>query len=85
MGTIRLGVGTEWLQDGRAFRIVRQLDTHQFVVLDVKFNVEQTLSQSDLLNQFTLGSLRFADSADTTTDSANCDQPTAFFALRLLR
>ena len=85
MGTIRLGVGTVWLQDGRAFRIVHQLGPDQFAVLDVKFQVEQVLSQSDLLSQFTLGSLRFADSADTSTDSAKCDQPTASFALRLLR
>ena len=54
MGTIRLGVGTEWLQDGRAFRVVRQLGPDQFVTLDVKVQVEQVLSQSDLLNQFTL-------------------------------
>ena len=85
MGTIRLGVGTEWLLDGRAFRVVRQLGPDQFVTLDVKFNVEQVLSQSDLLNQFTLGSLRFADAADTSTDSTKCDHPTASFALRLLR
>ena len=32
MGTIRLGVGTEWLLDGRAFRVVRQLGPDQFVI-----------------------------------------------------
>lgn len=55
MGTIRLGVETEWLQDGRAFRIVRQLGFDQFAVLDVKFNVEQTLSQSEILAGFNSG------------------------------
>ena len=32
MGTIRLGVRTEWLLHGRAFRVVRQLGPNQFVI-----------------------------------------------------
>ena len=31
MGRIRLGVGTEWLLDGRAWRVVRQLAPDRFV------------------------------------------------------
>ena len=61
MGTIRLGVGTEWLLDGRAFRVVRQLGPDQFVTLDVKFHVEQVVSTSQILSRFTSGELRFAD------------------------
>ena len=30
MGRIRLGVGTEWLLDGRAWRVVRQLAPDRF-------------------------------------------------------
>jgi hypothetical protein len=31
MGKLRLGVGTEWLLDGRAWRVVRQLAPDRFV------------------------------------------------------
>jgi hypothetical protein len=34
MGKIRLGVGTEWLLDGRAWRVVRQLAPDRFVAQD---------------------------------------------------
>ena len=78
MGTIRLGVGTEWLQDGRAFRIVRQLGSDQFVVLDVKFNVEQTQSQSDILGGFNSGALRFADTTGQSTDETSNLTPIVF-------
>ncbi|MBI5758108.1 MAG: DDE-type integrase/transposase/recombinase [Planctomycetales bacterium] len=69
MGTIRLGVGTEWLLDGRGFRIVRQLGPDQFVVLDTKFQVEQVVSTSQILSHFTSGELRFA------TDSLPTQSP----------
>ena len=36
MGRIRLGVGTEWLFDGRAWRVVRQLVPDHFVAQDTK-------------------------------------------------
>jgi len=35
MGPVRLGVGTEWLLDGRAWRVVRQLAPDRFVAQDV--------------------------------------------------
>ena len=63
MGTIRLSVGTEWLLDGRAFRVVRQLGPDQFVTLDVKFHVEQVVSTSQILSHFSSGELRFADNS----------------------
>jgi hypothetical protein len=34
MGPVRLGVGTEWLLDGRAWRVVRQLAPARFVAQD---------------------------------------------------
>ena len=70
MGTIRLGVGTEWLLDGRTFRIVRQLGPDQFVTLDVKFHVEQVVSTSQILSRFTSGELRFANDSHHSSTTA---------------
>ncbi len=70
MGTIRLGVGTEWLLDGRAFRIVRQIGPDQFVTLDVKFHVEQAVSTSQILSRFTSGELRFANDSHSSNNTA---------------
>ena len=60
MGPVRLGVGTEWLLDGRAWRVVRQLAPDRFVAQDVKFLVEQEFSQEELLAHYSAGRLRFA-------------------------
>ena len=35
MGSVRLGVGTEWLYDERMFRVVRQLGPEQFIAEEV--------------------------------------------------
>jgi len=69
MGRIRLGVGTEWLLDGRAWRVVRQLAPDRFVAQDTKFLVEQEFSQEELLAHYSAGRLRFAadDTAPTKT------------------
>ena len=60
MGPVRLGVGTEWLLDGRAFRVVRQLAADRFIAQDVKFLVEQEFSQDEILAHYSAGRLRFA-------------------------
>lgn len=60
MGSIRLAVGTEWLHNGRAFRIIRQLTPHQFVAEDLKFRVEHTCTETELLTEYTAGRLVFA-------------------------
>ena len=60
MGSVRLGVGTEWLLDGRLFRVVRQPAADRFVVLDVKFHQEQTLTESAIHDKYARGELRFA-------------------------
>ena len=39
MGKSRLGVGTEWLLDGRAWRVVRQLAFDRFVTQDTKSRI----------------------------------------------
>lgn len=59
MGSIRLGVGTEWLLDGRSFRIVRQLGPHEFIAEDLKFRIERAFSEQELLAAFAGGHLRF--------------------------
>jgi len=68
MGPVRLGVGTEWLLDGRAWRVVRQLAPDRFVAQDTKFRTEQEFSQEELLAHYAAARLRFA-----TDDSAASD------------
>jgi putative transposase len=53
-------VGTEWLLDGRTFRVVRQLAPDRFIAQDVKFLVEQEFSSATILSQYAEGRLRFA-------------------------
>ena len=60
MGPVRLGVGTQWLLDGRAWRVVRQLSPERFIAQDVKFLVEQEFTQEQILTQYAQGALRLA-------------------------
>lgn len=74
MGSVRLGVGTEWLCDERIFRVLRQLGPHDFIAEDLKFRQERTFTENEILNLYAEGRLRFAvatidDSAPVTTDS----------------
>ncbi len=62
MGPVRLAVGVEFLRDGRAFRVVRQLTNDRFIAEDVKFRVEEELSESQILSMYSDGRLRFASS-----------------------
>ena len=66
MGPVRIGVGTEWLLDGRAFRVVRQLAADRFIAQDVKFLVEQEFSRDEILTHYSAGRLRFAAKQGTT-------------------
>jgi putative transposase len=63
MEPVRLGVGAEWLLDGRAFRVVRQLAADRFVARDLKFNLDQTLTEAEILAFYAQGRLRFATDA----------------------
>ena len=65
MGPVRLGVGSQWLLDGRTFRIVRQLADGHYVAQDVKFNVEQQYSEAEILSLYAQGRLRFATDASS--------------------
>ena len=68
MGPVRLGVGTEWLLDGRAWRVVRQLAPDRFVAQDTKFRTEQEFSQEELLAHYAAARLRFATDDSATSD-----------------
>jgi putative transposase len=53
-------MGTEWLLDGRSYRVVRQSAPEQFVAIDVKFHVEREFSLQEILNHYARGELTFA-------------------------
>ena len=59
MGPVRLGVGTQWLLDGRGWRVARQLAPDRFVAQDVQFHVEQEFSQQEIHAHYAEGRLRF--------------------------
>ena len=60
MGPVRIVVGTEWLLDGRAWRVVRQLAADRYVAQDAKFLVEQEFCQEEILTYYATSRLRFA-------------------------
>ena len=60
MGSVRLGVGTEWLYDERNYRVVRQPDPDTFIAEDLKFRVERSFTREEVLRLYAAGSLRFA-------------------------
>jgi putative transposase len=61
-------VGTEWLLDGRAWRVVRQLAPDRFVAQDAKFLVEQEFAQDELLGHYAAGRLQFAGNGQQAED-----------------
>ena len=68
MGPVRIGVGTEWLLDGRAWRVVRQLAADRYIAQDTKFLVEQEFSQTEILAHYTEGRLRFGAEQSTAPE-----------------
>jgi hypothetical protein len=60
MGPVHLGVGTEWLLDERAYRVVRQPSPDQFIAVDLKFNVEREFARAEILSRYAKGELTFA-------------------------
>ena len=60
MEPVRLGVGTEWLLDGRAFRVVRQCSSDAFIAEDAKFRVQQEFARSEILTLYSERRLSFA-------------------------
>ncbi|MBI1313082.1 DDE-type integrase/transposase/recombinase [bacterium] len=64
MGSVRISVGTEWLADGRTWRVVRQLDAERLIATDVAFQNEVEISRSEILRQFATGTLVFHTNED---------------------
>jgi len=60
MGSVRIGVGTEWLVDGRAYRVVRQTSPESLIAIDSRFQTESEISTREVLELFEQGRLRFA-------------------------
>jgi putative transposase len=76
MEPVRLGVGAEWLLDGRAFRVVRQSSPDAFIAEDAKFRVQQEFSKSEVLTLYSEGKLSFATSdSDTANHSSSTEAP----------
>jgi len=65
MGSVRLGVGTQWLREGRPFRILRQLAAGRFLVRDVNFNNDAPLSEEEILTLYGQGELIFSTEETT--------------------
>ena len=82
MGPVRIGVGTEWLLDGRAWRVVRQLAADRYIAQDTKFLVEQEFSQTEILAHYTEGRLRFG-AADSTSSEPQSPASTPPIAVEL--
>lgn len=62
-------MGTEWLCDGRTYRVVRQLAPDRFIAQDIKFLTEEEFSSSTILANYAEGRLRFA-SGDAAPSSS---------------
>ena len=75
MGPVRLGVGVEFLLDGRAYRVVRQLAHDRFVSQDATFHVEQEVSEAELLSLYSQGRPRFATDQDSGNDRQRSAPP----------
>lgn len=75
MGSVRLGVGTEWLVDERTFRVVRQTGPHEFVAEDLKFRREETFSEAEILSLYVRGQLRFATDHSVSSESTAAPSP----------
>ena len=75
MGSVRIGVGTEWLVDGRAYRVVRQTSPESLVAIDLRFQTESGISTREVLELFEQGRLRFAIAEHGETPSKEFSQP----------
>ncbi|MGZ0167718.1 MAG: hypothetical protein ACKVII_27690, partial [Planctomycetales bacterium] len=75
MGSVRIGVGTEWLADGRTWRVVRQLDAERLIVSDVAFHNEMEIGHSEILHQFSTGTLVFQTEAEPFENVTSATRP----------
>ena len=75
MGSVRIGVGTEWLADGRTWRVVRQLDAERLIISDVAFHNEMEIGHSEILHQFSSGTLVFQTEAEPFENVTSATRP----------
>jgi putative transposase len=75
MGSVRIGVGTEWLVDGRAYRVVRQTSPESLIAIDSRFQAESEISTREVLELFEQGRLRFAVAEQGETPAREFSQP----------
>lgn len=75
MGPVRLGVGVQWLLDGRVWRVIRQLAPDRFIAQDVQFHVEQEFSQQEIHAHYAAGRLQFQGEplAETSKPRSNSE------------
>ena len=74
-------MGSEWLLEGRAFRVVRQLSPHDFVALDLHFNVERTFTEPEVLALYMEGKLTFSQPIAASNKVLKRRRPQAIFDL----
>lgn len=70
MGSVRIGVGTEWLVDGRAWRVVRQPQPDRLIAVDQRSQTETEISRQQILELYQNGALTFFSAESPATDNA---------------
>ena len=66
-GKIYLGVGVQFLFNGRQFRITEQIERETFEVIDLGFdNIKQQFSRKQIEAELENGNLRFAEQGKNT-------------------
>jgi hypothetical protein len=64
MGSIRTGVGTEWIASGQTWLVIRQPGRDTVIARDEKSGVESEFRISAVLSQFAKGLLEFSSTDD---------------------
>lgn len=68
MGSVRISVGTEWLYNGRVYRVTRQINSATVIAIDQKFQTESEFKIDEILKKYELGELSFANTDDGSKD-----------------
>ncbi|NQV23005.1 MAG: transposase [Rhodopirellula sp.] len=70
MGSVRIGVGTEWLVDGRAYRVIRQPEPNRLIAVDQRSHAETEVSHHQILELYQSGALAFFGDGNVPKDNA---------------
>ena len=76
MGSVRISVGTEWLADGRVWRVMRQPQPGTLIALEHRSATESEFQLDEVLRDFASGKLRLvtiASEGSTTPRSETQD------------